>query len=456
MADQFRADALGCGGWTSTPALDRIAAEGTRFSHCLTNSPVCIPARISLATGQYPHSTGVWNNQHHTLDPETPTWMQAIRDAGYRTSVFGKTHLHPHEGDLRDREHLINAYGLDDVDEIGGPRASGRVLSHMTARWETLGLWSAYKEDYRERFANKPHVVRPSVLPLEEYADVYVGRKVTEYIKRYNRPEPWFCWVSFGGPHEPWDTPAIYAKQFESSPMPEPRPWPGSTAVHADGLLEARRAKMPELSAADILAMRRDYAANVRLIDDQIAAIVGEVERRGEWDNTVVVFTSDHGEMNGDAGLIYKTCFLDGAAHVPLLVRLPGLDNPGRVNDSPVELMDVGPTLVELAGGHIRYRQHARSLAPAVASPDVEVRTEAICECDGEILMQDARWSLALNEDGDVTLLFDRADDPEETRNLAGDPHYEAVVVDLRLRLLRRLIGSQRRSVTLRESGRRR
>lgn len=128
MTDQQRWDAMSCSGdWVKNPNLDRIAAEGVRFSRCVTTTPICVPARVSLATGRYPHNTAVWHNLAYTLSPEAPTWMQAVRDAGYRTSLFGKTHLHPHQGDLRECEHPINAYGLDDVDEIGGPRASAVV-----------------------------------------------------------------------------------------------------------------------------------------------------------------------------------------------------------------------------------------------------------------------------------------------------------------------------------------
>ena len=129
--DQQRRDSLPCYGldFMQTPALDRIAAEGMRFTNCVSNSPVCIPTRLSLATGLYPHNTGVWNNLHHQMSPGQPTWMQAVREAGYRTSLFGKTHLHPHQGDLREKEELMHAYGLDDVDEIGGPRASARCHS---------------------------------------------------------------------------------------------------------------------------------------------------------------------------------------------------------------------------------------------------------------------------------------------------------------------------------------
>ena len=201
MTDQQRWDAMSCSGdWVQTPNLDRIAGEGIRFTNCVTTSPVCIPTRLSLATGLYPHNTHVWNNMNHQMPAETPTWMQAVRDAGYRTSLFGKTHLHPHSGDLREREDLMNAYGLDDVNEIGGPRASANVVSHMTALWEEKGLWEAYRADYRERFSTKPYLVRPSTLGLEDYADVYVGQQAKQYLQNYERDEPWCCWVEFRRP----------------------------------------------------------------------------------------------------------------------------------------------------------------------------------------------------------------------------------------------------------------
>ena len=158
MTDQQRWDAMGCsGGWVKTPNLDRIASEGIRFSNCVTNSPVCIPARVSLATGLYPHNTGIWNNIQYDMPENTPTWMQAIRNAGYQTSLFGKTHLHHHTGDLREREYLLHSYGLDEVNEIGGPRASARVMSYLTERWDQQGLWKKYRADYEEQIG-RAHV----------------------------------------------------------------------------------------------------------------------------------------------------------------------------------------------------------------------------------------------------------------------------------------------------------
>ncbi|MCZ6681143.1 MAG: sulfatase-like hydrolase/transferase [Candidatus Poribacteria bacterium] len=449
MTDQQRWDALGCsGGWVRTPNLDRIASEGVRFTNCVTNSPVCIPARLSMATGWYPHNTGVWNNMSHQMAPTTPTWMQAIRDAGYRTSLFGKTHLHPHQGDLREREDLMHAYGLDDVNEIGGPRASARLLSHMTAEWEAKGVWEAYQADYQERFSNKPHVVRPSVLGLENYADVYVGQQAKAYLRDYDRPQPWFCWVSFGGPHEPWDTPEPYASMYDTAAMPPAIPRPADGRERPRGELDALMATMnPAFEPGEVGRMRANYAGNVTLIDDQIGEILKAIEVRGELDNTVIVHVSDHGEMNGDYGLIYKSNCLNGAVRVPLLVRTPATRNgevAGKVCTSPVEWFDVGPTLVELAGGELKGQQFAKSLCPVLAHPSDTHREAAISEIDGEIMLLTPEWKIALNASGAPYMLFDVQNDPDETNNLAGLPELSDVENELSRHILERLIQSQR------------
>jgi arylsulfatase len=449
MTDQQRADAMGCsGGWLDTPNYDCIASQGLRFTQCVANSPVCVPTRLSLHTGLYPHNTGVWRNQPSAPSPDQPTWLQRVHGLGYRTSLFGKTHLHPHSGDLRDREDLMHGYGLDHVDEIGGPRASARVLSHMTAGWQEKEVWQAYQEDYDQRFGNKPHVVRPSALPLEDYADVYVGQRAKEYLEEYDGEEPWFCWVSFGGPHEPWDTPEPYASMYDPSTMPAPRPGPRAAAGRPLGNLDRRLGQRPSLEPGDAAAMRANYAGNVTLIDDQIGQILDVLRTRGELDNTVIVCTSDHGEHNGDAGLIYKETFLDGAVRVPLLVRCPpGMVSvpPGSTCAAPVEWFDIGPTLLELAGGEIDYPQFGRSLRPLLDDPCGPHRQQAVSELGGEIMLLDQRWKAAINCRGEMYMLFDRDNDPEEEHNLAGSADTQQLETELRLRLLEHLAQTQLR-----------
>jgi choline-sulfatase len=450
MADQLRADALGCtGGWVQTPNLDRLAREGVRFRNCVTTTPVCVPARLSLATGLYAHNTGVWNNMERDMAADTPTWMQAVRAAGYRTSLFGKTHLHRHHGDLREREDLMRAYGLDDIDEIGGPRASTRVMSHMTALWEKRGYLEAYREDYRDRFANCPQIDRPSPLPLELYADVYVGQSAKSYLKAYARPEPWCCWVSFGGPHEPWDAPDEYTQRYRAAEMPAPRSLPKETGArpegHLDQLAREHHQKF-KLTSEQILALRRNYAGNVTLIDEQIGQILQTIEARGELENTLIVFTSDHGEMNSDCGMLYKSNFMDAAVRVPFIVKAPhtlSVKHAGKVCSAPVEWIDVGATLVDFAGGTYRHRQFARSVRTLLEDPTQRLRSEALSEIHNEVMLLDEQWKIALNEQGQVYLLFDLENDPDERINRAGNPVYRAQSDRLRLRILERLLSTQ-------------
>ena len=446
--DQQRWDALGCtGGWVRTPNLDRLAEEGVLFSQAVTTSPVCVPARHNLATGTYCHNSGLWDNADpHTLDPNGPTWMQALRAAGYRTSLFGKTHWHPHRGDIREREHLLHAYGLDDVDETVGPRASTRTLCHMTARWHEKQLWDAHAAEYRERFATKGHMVRPSALPLEEYYDTYVGERARAYLAGYDHAAPFFCWVSFGGPHEPWDTPEPYASSHDPSAMPEARAaFSDEHAERPRGVLDRKIAKPIAFEEGETARMRADYAGNIELIDAEVGAILQALEQRGELANTAIVFSSDHGEMNGDAGLIHKGNFLDGAVRVPLIVRPPRGEGARSARcDSPAEWLDVGPTLCAFAGTQPQHAQFGRSLLPAVADPSTEHRADALSELGGELMLMTPEWKIVLNREMAPYLLFDRTNDPYEQRNLAGSPAVADTERALRERCLERVGIAQR------------
>jgi choline-sulfatase len=441
MADQMRADALGAvNGWTRTPYLDQLARDGWLFRGVMTNSPECIPARFSLALGLYPHQTGVWHNNGFTLNPDCPNWMQALERVGYRTSLFGKTHLHPHQGDLRDRAHLIRAYGLSVADETTGPMASAHVLSNMTQSWKDLGLWDAYRQDIEERVRSKRWVVRPSVLGLEHHYDVYVGRQAARYLAGLDADErPWFCWVSFGGPHEPWDAPEPYASLYANVAIPPPVPrLRGHDQVR--GLL--RRCfdsghYSPVLHADEVRALRANYAGKVTLIDDQIGAILDVVRRRGELERTLIVFTSDHGEMNGDHDALYKANFLDPALRVPLIIR-PPRQRGGRSGvdvEVVAELMDVGATMLDYAGARSTGASQARSLRPFIEERTTAHRTFAISEFLHHTALVDQTWKVEFAPDGRPALLFDRARDRLEQVNLADDTQYAGIVAELQKRL---------------------
>ena len=441
MCDQLRADALGCtGNWVKTPNIDQIARGGVRFSNCVTNSPVCLPARVSLAIGRYPHSTGVWDNCPFELPEGTSTWMGAIHDAGYRTSLFGKLALHRRGPDIRKFEDVVRSYGLDDVDEIRGPRANAETISHMTARWESLHLLEAFKKDIQQRTGKNKTLVRPSPLPLAEYYDVYVGQQAKNYLANYKRPEPWFCWVSFAGPHEPWDTPEPYASMYRADEMPPPRKRPPLRDKGPKGELDERFGESRD-KIDNARELRANYAGKVTLIDDQIGEILKTIETRDELERTAVLFTSDHGEMNGDYDLIHKSNFLNPAVRIPLLLSTPKIKNSataGKILNQPVELFDAGPTLAEFAGARIGYRDFARSLAPLIEDPQANHRDFALSELKEEMMYLDRDWKLMLNAKGEPYRLFDVKNDADEMEDLVGRTEHQGLIARLTRKLIER------------------
>jgi len=441
MADQMRADALGIlNGWVRTPNLDRLAREGILFSGIISNSAECIPARFSLATGLYPHQTGVWQNGLFTLNPECPNWMQAIERAGYATSLFGKTHLHPHEGDLRDRLDLMHAYGLQVVDETTGPHASVNTTSNMTDAWQESGLLESFREDMLDRIRTKRHLVRPSVLGVEHHYDTYVGRQAATYLKNLDSPSPWFCWVSFAGPHEPWDAPQEYVDLYDRSAIPLPIPRPVEV-LPSRGLLKMvfdSDYYSPAMLPDEVRAMRASYAGNVTLIDEHIGSILDVIRERGELDETLIVFTSDHGEMNGDHGLLYKANFLDPAIRVPLIIKLPR-DFPasenGRLN-SIVELMDVGATICDYAGTDQAETSNARSLRPLIEGIVADHRAFAVSEFLEHTALVDKHWKIEFAPKNEPCVLFDLTNDPLEQVNIADDLQYRDTIGRLKERVI--------------------
>jgi arylsulfatase len=403
---------------------------------------VCIPARVSLATGLYPHDLGLWSNRAYTLDAGKPIWMREIREAGYRTSLFGKTHLHPQRGDLRQKADLLRAYGFDDSDEIAGPKASLRSESSLTELWKNEGVYETYRSDLAERAQTKRWLVRPSPLPLELYADVYIGRRAVGYLRSYDGDRPWFCWVGFTGPHEPWDAPEPYASRYDPAAMPPPVQPLETRWDRPTGALDDRMRKRPPLDGSEVARMRANYAGKVTLIDDQVGALLSVIDDRGETDRTVVAFVSDHGEMNGDHQLLYKNNFLNPAARVPFIVRLPAQmlkTDTGGVTNVMLELMDLGATLVELAGAKPVRGSLARSAVGVLEDASTSHRDVALSELRREFMLATPDWKIVRNRDGAVYLLYDLRNDPCESHNLAGLRDYGEIEADLSRQLDRML-----------------
>ena len=441
MTDQFAYDAMGhLTGGIQTPCLDWLAERSVCFSRCYTGAPLCMPARASLATGLYPQELGIEDNGCEGLTMQSETWMQKIRDSGYETSLFGKAHLHKFPDDMRDKEEQTRHYGYEIVDEMPGPRTYGIKKSSYYDYLKARGLLECYCRDMDRRY-REGHVYdcSPTPLPAKDYADVYIADRAVQYLENVSRECPWFCTVGFGGPHDPWDTPKEYADIYRNFTPPVPRRAPVSLdpdrprGVYDEILNGQYDVSLTEdilnMTAEDIAGLRRSYYGHVTLIDEQISRIIDCLNKRGMLEDTIIVFTSDHGEQNGDYGLLFKQTFFETSVRVPMMIAVPGME-AGRI-DTPVELMDAGATLCDLLGIESSLG-HARSWLPLIQGKG-KAKKQIISQLFGETMLLEDSFKAVFNREDEIYLLFHLAKDPMESRNLAGVP--EASETERRLRM---------------------
>ncbi len=445
MTDQQRADCLGCAGHPQlrTPNMDRLAAEGVRFSHACTDSPLCMPARNSFITGQRVHRHGVWGNGGE-LPAGYESFFLRLQQAGYYTAHIGKSHYYPH-GDvhMREREPWMRRRGFDHVDEIGGPLATcWNTESRMTDRWRKKGLYEIYKQDYEKRFEHGRHkAVWPSPLPVEEHADSYVGRRAVEFMTGYDAEQPFCAFVGFGGPHEPWDAPGDYATMYDPTGTPahippqaaEPGPWVPEHAARWQTV-----GRRDDLTEDLIRRFRANYYGKISLIDHWFGRIFEACERRGFMEDLVVIFWSDHGDMLGDHGRVYKTRFYESAVRVPFIVRAPRIVS-GSVSPALTQTVDIMPTVLEAAGVPLPEDGDGLSLWPVLRDPDADFRDAALSEVrsadSNNAMIRTERWKLAAHQDGTPYMLHNLQEDPHELSNMIGHPDCAAVQERLQARL---------------------
>lgn len=451
MADQHRSDYLGrCGAdFLRTPNLDRLADRGILFRQCTTNSPVCAPARIALAGGLQPFRVGSVDNNSF-LPHSTTTYYQRLRDHGYRVGCVGKLDLakpDKYNGRHGDRP-CVYGWGFTHPEECEGKMHAGTSrtpIGPYTHYLHELGLLEQFHEDYKRRASlsrgdnasgNSPgarswikDASYDSVLPTEAYEDCYIGRRAAEWIDNIPDDFPWHMFVSFVGPHDPFDPPKEYADRYRDAEMPAP------IAPSSEGRPRHYAAKARSLAPDEVAVTQRQYCAEIEAIDDHIGYIMAALERRGMLDNTFIIYTSDHGEMLGDHGMYTKSVPYESALRVPLLISGPGIP-AGRQTDAIVELIDVNPTICELSGLPRQEDIDALSLVPMMQGTGETHRSDALSVLRNFECLRTETHKLILNHN-DCTELYDLQQDPQETSNIAeANPE---IVSKLRGRLRERI-----------------
>jgi choline-sulfatase len=456
MADQHRADMMGCAGdpGVLTPNLDRLASQGTLFSRVSCQGPLCMPARASFMTERYVRDHGVYTNWAEIAEA-SPTYVWALRESGYHTTLLGKAHLYRDE--IHDARHVdelaprLSALGFAEVHETGD-KFSSTMRNGYTDHLAMRGLLDAYLQHIADRsYQGENESGRnatkrvpmwdstPMPVPLDAYIDSWHGAEAVHWIEHYERDDPFFLFVGFPGPHDPWDAPQPAVDWYRdveiSMPRSTRRPSVEGTGRYS-ALLNSFLWLSDTTTMTDdaIRGMRRAYSADISIIDAAVGNIVAALYRRGLLDNTWVVYTSDHGEMAGNHGLMSKCVLYDQAVRVPLIVRPPG-GADARVIDALVEHMDVPATLRAIATAPDVPAAEGRSLLAYLdgeALEAAEARTLSVSENWGFAAFQTERYKLVVDEDAcEPCQLFDVVEDPNEDHDVLHEPHTRAVIDEL-------------------------
>jgi len=454
MADQHRADVMGCAGdpTVHTPNLDRLAAEGVRFTRTSCQGPLCMPARASFLTERYVRDHGVYTNWAE-VTPGSPTYLHALRDAGYHTVQLGKAHLT--RDDVGDPRHVdlladrLEERGFAEVQETGDKFSidpPNRYIDHLEER----GLLDAYAQHIADRSyqgtegkgrdATKRVPMwdaTPSPLPPDAYIDTWNGAMAARWLEEYDRDAPFYAFIGFPGPHDPWDAPQSAIDTFIDGDvrMPTSTRRPDLDGTGSYGKLLRAFLDLSDtdtMSDSAIQAMRRAYAANVSIIDREVGRLLAILDARGMLDDTWVIYTSDHGEMGGNHGLMSKCVLYEPSVRVPLLVRPPGGGTSKVVTDL-VEHLDIPASVRAIAGAAPVPDSAGRSLLGYVDDgPDPDARAVSVSENWGFAAFQTDRYKLVVDEDEIAPCqLFDLHDDPVEDENLLADPDHAHVVEEL-------------------------
>ena len=433
--DQQRYDTVGTLGnpHVHTPNLDGFVAESVAFTHAYCQSPICTPSRASFLTGMYPSRVHNLRNGNAFVHPETAGRLvtTTLADAGYDGGLVGKLHL---AGAAQAREPRVRD-GYRFFEYSHAPRDDWPPGQHDYADWlraqghDPTALLNV-KSSFGGLLAPSPE--HPNV-PPELHQTTWATQKSIEFINQGRQAsQPWFLSVNVYDPHPPFNPPWEFYRRFEPEALPGPRFRPSDLAHQARLRASGIDFQSPSLQPEEFEAQKLQaaYYAMIELIDEQFGRLLQALEASGQAADTVVIFTSDHGESAGDYGLTQKGCrFFDGLSRVPLIWRLPERFSRGLQSDALVELTDIAPTLLELAGLPTPDDMQGRSLLPILtgAAPADQHREFVRCEYfdavnlpDGTFatMYRDRRWKLNVYHGHAVGELYDLQNDPDEHESL--------------------------------------
>jgi choline-sulfatase len=455
FADQHRHDALGCAGNTliETPNLDRLSSSAVRFNNAWCQSPICQPSRAALITGRYPHELGVMRNFGPDMDGGWPTFMKQLQKAGYRTANIGKTHYYAKgleapdgETDMRQYSPRVAEFGFDHVVEEFDRyvHAMDGVHTPYTGYLRQEGVYEAYRDKVKSIWRLTDHHWDGVTSPLTKEQDLtsFLTREAQSWLTLQSADQPFFLQLSYVQPHVPLMGDPEWADHYRDLEIPRGPADPGAADIPVwNDYLSwcGHHANAHLLTDEYVLAGARQYYAMISLIDECIGRLTHQLDEQGLLDNTWIVYSSDHGEMLGEHGLMAKFNFYRSSVQVPLIVRPAGGCAPS-VSDALAAVVDIGPTLLEVAGAEPLEAIQGRSLLPVISKEEgpreilfSEIQKQSRQEQAPTFrAVRDHRHRLTLETNtGTPCELFDLQEDPNELHNRVSDPGVASVVSEL-------------------------
>ncbi len=419
MTDGQRADTVEPSTPCQMPHLDRLAATGVRFERCYAPNPICSPTRASLMTGLLPHSHGMVDCTH-TVEPyraelkaELPFWSQTLQAGGYRTAYIGKWHI--------ERTHRLENFGFDTYEIEKYHKLIGLVERDDQMRVHCKVQQKGYRDFLLYGVVDGPLEATPE---YQLYTDGI--RFLQEATREPDRP--WALFLSSEAPHDPWVVPQAYYDRYDPADIPRPPSFEDDLSDRP-GIYRRIQQVWRQLEWPQFAQATACYYAACSLIDDQIGRILAALQELGQADNTIFVFTADHGDYLGAHRLVLKGVpAFEEAYRVPLILSGPGIP-AGHKIEQIVSLTDLAPTLVQLTTGG-EFPCYGRSLLPLLRSERCEWNSEAFAEFHGQrffytqrVLWRDNYKYVFNGFDEDE--LYDLTTDPHEMRNLAHNPSYQ-------------------------------
>jgi arylsulfatase A-like enzyme len=436
--DHMRYDCVGANGNPAmhTPTLDALAAGGVSFDGCYGQNPVCMPSRCSFMTGCYPQQTGVMQNGQELPADFRPTAPQAFSAAGYRTVQIGKLHFQCHEDhDLDPRAR--NAYGFDvfELSEEPGCYEDAYRTWLRGERRDLVHLFSLPRPVSYER-AKESSEFRVLDAPWEASHSGWVATQACRYLGATGRrDEPQFLHLGFYAPHPPLNPTREMFEPYRDAEIPEP--------LHSPNDWNARTNRSLDL----LRDYRRHFCAMVTGVDLAVGKVIDHLRRADQLDDTLLIFSSDHGDACGDHGHIGKgATYYESIMHLPLILHWPGeLAQPGRRVGGLVEMVDLLPTLLELVGAPVPRAMQGRSYAEALRDgSDADTRDDVYAvHHPGHVMLRTERHKYLRYADG-REVLYDLAADPAEFTNRADAADQAATVRELRDRAFARTVDASR------------